>query len=38
VFVVHENSNDLYVIDTGVSQAIGKAPTGRKPIRVVVSR
>ena len=38
VFVVHENSNDLYVIDTGISQPIAKAPTGRKPIRVVVSR
>lgn len=38
MFVVHENSNDLYVIDTGVSQAIATAPTGRKPIRVIVSR
>jgi YVTN family beta-propeller protein len=38
VFVVHENSNDLRVIDTGTSQVIAKVDVGRKPIRVVVSR
>jgi len=38
VFVVHENSNDVRVIDTGTSQVIAKVPVGRKPIRVVVSR
>jgi YVTN family beta-propeller protein len=38
VFVVHEVSNDLRVIDTSTSAIIGTAPVGRKPIRVVVSR
>jgi YVTN family beta-propeller protein len=38
VFVVHEVSNDLRVIDTGTSQVIATVPVGRKPIRVVVSR
>jgi YVTN family beta-propeller protein len=38
VFVVHEGSNDLYVIDTGTAQVIAKVNVGRKPIRVVVSR
>jgi len=38
LFVVHENSNDLRVIDTGTSQVIATVPVGRKPIRVVVSR
>ncbi len=38
VFVGHEVSNDLRVIDTGTSQAIATVPVGRKPIRVVVSR
>ena len=38
VFVVHEVSNDLRVIDTGTSQVIGKVEVGRKPIRVVVSK
>lgn len=38
VFVVHEGSNDLRVIDTGTSQVIATVPVGRKPIRVVVSR
>jgi YVTN family beta-propeller protein len=38
LFVVHEASNDLYVIDTGTSAVIGTVPVGRKPIRVVVSR
>lgn len=38
VFVVHEASNDLYVIDTGASAVIATVPVGRKPIRVVVSR
>ena len=38
LFVVHEASNDLYVIDTGTSAVIATVPVGRKPIRVVVSR
>jgi YVTN family beta-propeller protein len=38
LFVVHEASNDLYVIDTGTSTVIAAVPVGRKPIRVVVSR
>lgn len=38
VFVVHEVSNDLRVIDTSTSQVIAKVDVGRKPIRVVVSR
>lgn len=38
MFVVHEGSNDLQVIDTGTSQVIATVPVGRKPIRVVVSR
>jgi YVTN family beta-propeller protein len=38
VFVVHENSNDLRVVDTGTSQVVATVPVGRKPIRVVVSR
>jgi YVTN family beta-propeller protein len=38
VFVVHEVSNDLRVIDTGTSLVIAKVGVGRKPIRVVVSR
>jgi YVTN family beta-propeller protein len=38
VFVVHEASNDLRVIDTGTSAVINTVPVGRKPIRVVVSR
>ncbi len=38
VFVGHEASNDLRVIDTGTSQTIATVPVGRKPIRVVVSR
>jgi YVTN family beta-propeller protein len=38
LFVVHEVSNDLRVIDTGTSQVIATVPVGRKPIRVVVSR
>jgi YVTN family beta-propeller protein len=38
VYVGHEGSNDLRVIDTGTSQAIATVPVGRKPIRVVVSR
>jgi YVTN family beta-propeller protein len=36
--VVHENSNDLRVVDTGTGQVIATVPVGRKPIRVVVSR
>ena len=35
VFVVHENSNDLKVIDTGSSSVLATVPVGRKPIRVV---
>jgi len=38
LFVVHENSNDLRVVDTGTSKVIATVPVGRKPIRVVVSR
>jgi YVTN family beta-propeller protein len=38
VYVTHEVSNDLRVIDTGMSQLIATVPVGRKPIRVVVSR
>ena len=38
VFVVHEGSNDLYVIDTGTATVLAKVDVGRKPIRVVVSR
>ena len=38
LFVVHEGSNDLRVIDTGTSRVIGTVPVGRKPIRVVVSK
>ena len=35
VFVVHEVSNDLKVIDTGSSSVLATVPVGRKPIRVV---
>jgi YVTN family beta-propeller protein len=38
VYVGHEVSNDLRVIDTGTSQVIGTVAVGHKPIRVVVSR
>jgi YVTN family beta-propeller protein len=38
LFVGHEASNDVRVIDTGTSQVIATVPVGRKPIRVVVSR
>ena len=38
VYVVHETSNDLRVVDTGSSQVVATVPVGRKPIRVVVSR
>ena len=38
LFVVHERSNDLRVIDTGTSRVIATVPVGRKPIRVVVSK
>jgi YVTN family beta-propeller protein len=38
VFVVHERSNDLRVIDTGTSRVISTVPVGRKPIRVVVTK
>lgn len=38
LYVVHETSNDLRVIDTGTNEVIGTVPVGRKPIRVVVSR
>lgn len=38
VYVVHEESNDLRVVDTGASTVIQTVPVGRKPIRVVVSR
>jgi YVTN family beta-propeller protein len=35
LFVVHEGSNDLKVIDTGSSSVLATVPVGRKPIRVV---
>jgi YVTN family beta-propeller protein len=35
LFVVHEISNDLKVIDTGSSAVLATVPVGRKPIRVV---
>jgi YVTN family beta-propeller protein len=38
LFVVHERTNELWVIDTGTSRVIAKVPVGRKPIRVVVSK
>lgn len=38
LYVVHETSNDLRVIDSGTGQVIGTVPVGRKPIRVVVTR
>jgi YVTN family beta-propeller protein len=38
MYVVHETSNDLRVVDTGSSQVVATVPVGRKPIRVVVSR
>jgi YVTN family beta-propeller protein len=38
LYVVHEVSNDLRVIDSGTGAVIGTVPVGRKPIRVVVSR
>lgn len=38
LFVVHERSNDLRIIDTGTSRVIATVPVGRKPIRVVVSK
>lgn len=38
LFVGHEKSNDLRVIDSGTSQVIATVPVGRKPIRVVVSK
>ena len=38
LFVVHERSDDLRVIDTGTSRVMATVPVGRKPIRVVVSK
>jgi len=38
VFIVHEGSNDLRVLDTGTNDIIARVPVGRKPIRVIVSR
>lgn len=38
LYVVHEVSDDLHVIDSGSGRIIGKVPVGRKPIRVVVAR
>lgn len=35
LFVVHETSNDLKVIDAGSSSVLATVPVGRKPIRVV---
>ena len=35
LFVVHEISNDLKVIDAGSSSVLATVPVGRKPIRVV---
>jgi YVTN family beta-propeller protein len=38
LYVGHERSNDVRVIDTGTSHVIETVEVGRKPIRVVVSR
>jgi YVTN family beta-propeller protein len=38
MFIVHEGSNDLRVLDTGTNEIVAQVPVGRKPIRVVVSR
>lgn len=38
LFVVHERSNDLRVIDAGTSRVIATVRVGQKPIRVVVSK
>jgi len=38
LFIGHDKSNDIRVIDSGTSQVITKVAVGRKPIRVVVSR
>ena len=38
IYVGHETSNDLRVIDTGTSEVIATVPVGRKPIKVVVSK
>ncbi|MBI2370557.1 MAG: beta-propeller fold lactonase family protein [Deltaproteobacteria bacterium] len=38
IYVGHEGSHDLRVIDTGTGEVIATVPVGRKPIRVVVSR
>jgi YVTN family beta-propeller protein len=38
LFVVHEKSSDLRVIDTGASRVIATVPVGKKPIAVVVSK
>jgi len=38
LFVGHQISNDLRVVDTGSSKVIATVLVGRKPIRVVVSR
>jgi YVTN family beta-propeller protein len=38
LYVGHQDSNDLWVIDSGTNQVIGTVPLGHKPIRVVVSR
>lgn len=38
LYVGHDKSNDVRIIDSGASQVIATVPVGRKPIRVVVSR
>ncbi len=38
LYVVHEDSNDLKVIDLSNRVVIGTVPVGKKPIAVVVSR
>lgn len=38
LYVVHEVSNDLHVIDSGSGQVIRQVPVGHKPIRVVVAK
>lgn len=38
LYVVHEVSNDLQVIDSGSGQVIRQVPVGHKPIRVVVAK
>jgi YVTN family beta-propeller protein len=38
LYVGHDKSNDVRILDSGSSQVLATVPVGRKPIRVVVSR